>query len=544
MFDKLVNKMLDDDENLIEDVKEGIKGEVEEETKKIEEEIVKIRTYSLKQIIPPLFLFLLAFGVRLAFMIANNPQSPGYGWYGDVYHHWQIAYLTKEVGFSHGFLRLWDLKGMEYFWGLAHPLTLIIVSTLAGSISIVIPRLLSIICGSTIVVYLYLLIRRYTSALTAFLVGLWAALFSVVLFSDTLGMQEQLGLFFLLTGILAWPRYGGFISGLFWFFAAMTRSEFWLFSTGLVFVSLFDRTPKISERKMVMFFTYGILIFLYMKYLANSTGNYIFPVYWNFLASFVGEWFTNTDQPLNSVQITGQWFGRGLFGIGVLGTLISFWKRPKFYLFLLLGFFNLTFIGFMFGFGAYIHGFFERFYVDRLLAFPYLFLGILVIWFFLEWLPGKVKRLKGPFMVFGVIVTIALITSSQIAWIPIMKYFKIAQAPYNTEITIASYIAKNDPGGNIVFPAGRPALTYSLVHDHGVSGKRFISDMYDPYYYPKDSETKEEIDQRVIDWMERENVKLLVNSGKLEYATLVADRADRFKLIGSFENVILYEFLR
>ena len=59
---------------------------------------------------------------RLWYLFAvSDPENAGDGMYGDVYHHWQIAYLTREIGLSHG-PRLWDLKGLEYFWGLLHPL--------------------------------------------------------------------------------------------------------------------------------------------------------------------------------------------------------------------------------------------------------------------------------------------------------------------------------------------------------------------------------------------------------------------------------------
>lgn len=88
----------------------------------------------------PLFLitiFLIAFIPRIiyAFFI-SDPIVPG--WYTDVFHHWQIAFLSKEVGFSHGFLRLWDFKGMEFFWGLLHPLILVILFYITGSISILV----------------------------------------------------------------------------------------------------------------------------------------------------------------------------------------------------------------------------------------------------------------------------------------------------------------------------------------------------------------------------------------------------------------------
>ena len=239
MLQKFFDKILDEDEDLGEEIKEEVKEEIEE----IKEAITRERKFTWGEVLPPLFLFLLAFGVRLAFMLLNDPQSPGYGWYGDVYHHWQIAYLTKVVGLKHGFLRLWDLKGMEFFWGLTHPLVLIILFTLTTSINIIIPRLLSIFCGSLVVVFIYLLIKRHFSRLTAFVCGLWVALFSVVLFSDTLGMQEQLGLFFLFGGLLAWPSWG-FFSGILWALASMTRAEYWLFGVALVLAAFFAFTLR------------------------------------------------------------------------------------------------------------------------------------------------------------------------------------------------------------------------------------------------------------------------------------------------------------
>jgi len=496
-----------------------------------------------KDVVFPLLLFLLAFGARLAFLLLNDPQSPGQNWYGDVYHHWQVAYLTKTVGFKHGFLRLWDLKGMEFFWGLMHPLVLVVLFALTGSVSIIIPRLLSVFCGSVVVVFIYLLLKRSFNRGIAFVVGIWAALFSVVLFSDTLGMQEQLGLLFLFAGLLAWPKKG-FLSGLFWAFASMARSEYWLFALGLVLAALFDRKKKTSNAKAALFFTYLILIGLYMKYLLNYTGNAIFPIYWNYLASVVGEWFTNTEGPLNSVQITAQWFGRGLFVLGVVGAIMAFIKRRKEYLFFLLGFFNVAFIGFIFGFAAYIHGFFDRFWVDRLLAFPYLFLGILVILFFLNWLPNRFPRGKVPLLVFGSLIFLAILAGSQLAWEKIFYYFRIAQKPYEAELMAADFIAKNDPGGRILFPAGRSTLTYALVYNHHFSGERFLSNMYDPFYYAEEGQTSQEIEEKTIDWLEREEVKLIVYSGKSEYRNLFKVYSRRFKKLDSAGSITLYEFLR
>ena len=34
--------------------------------------------------------------------VFSDPQNPGGGAYTDVWHHWHIAYLTKEIGLSAG----------------------------------------------------------------------------------------------------------------------------------------------------------------------------------------------------------------------------------------------------------------------------------------------------------------------------------------------------------------------------------------------------------------------------------------------------------
>lgn len=514
------------------------------EKEKIEKPEDRGEKFNWRVVLIPLVIFLLALGVRLTFLFTNDPQSPGYGWYGDVYHHWQVAYLSKEIGFQHGFLRLWDLKGMEFFWGLAHPLVLISLFTIFNTVDILVPRLLSVFGGSLVAVFIYLLVKRNFNQAAAIACGLWTALFSVVLFSDTLGMQEQLGLVFLLGGILAWPRWG-FLTGFFWALASMVRAEFWLFAAALVLAAFFDRRRGLLGNKMTMAAAFIFPIFLYMKYLSNWTGNVIFPIYWNFLASVVGKWFTNIAQPLEAAQIQAQWIGRGMFVLGAVGAITTFLKRPKYYLFFLLGFFNITFIGFMFGFGAYIHGFFDRFWVDRLFAFPYLFLGILIIFSLLYWLPNRLPRARVPILISGFVLFLVMLVVSQLAWFKIMTYFRIAQKAYEPELEIASFIAQYDTGGKILFPAGRPALTYALVRNHGVSGKRLVSEMYDPYFYAQDEETPAELEEKMIDWLAKEEIKLIVYTGKSEYKNLLETRFDRFKFIDRNPwGVSLYEFLR
>src|SRR3989344_3327790 len=110
--------------------------------------------------------FAAAFIFRIGILFFMTiPENVGPGWYGDVYHHWQIAYLSKTVGFKEGFLRLWDFKGLEYYWGLLHPLVLIIGFALSGSTSIVVPRMISVIFGSLSITLIFLIINRHFNIL-------------------------------------------------------------------------------------------------------------------------------------------------------------------------------------------------------------------------------------------------------------------------------------------------------------------------------------------------------------------------------------------
>src|SRR5487761_1056807 len=100
---------------------------------------------------------------RLLYLfVFTDPENPGLGAYNDVWHHWQIAYLTKEIGLSApGGPRLWDLKGLDYFWGVLHPLLMVAVFDVAGSIDIVLDRLVSLVFGVGVGVLLFHIVRRY-----------------------------------------------------------------------------------------------------------------------------------------------------------------------------------------------------------------------------------------------------------------------------------------------------------------------------------------------------------------------------------------------
>lgn len=527
MLEKFFDKILEEEEE--KELAEGVK----------EKEEAKFPAKAFWLLI--VFVFLLALVPRIAYIfIFSNPETPG--WYTDTFHHWQIAYLSKEIGFSNGFLRLWDFKGMEYFWGLLHPLVLATLFTVTGSVSIIILRVLSSFGGSISIVLLFFLIRRYFNSKTAWAVSLFATFFPITLFSNTSGMQEELGMPLILTGLLLWPKKLVII-GILFALASMVRAEYWLFSLGLVF-SAFFLSKKTLENASLVFISYLILIVLYVKYLAAWTGgNYIYPIYWNFLANARGAWAANV--PIVGEKLLAKDISQGIFVVGVIGALITLIKRPKYLLLFLFGFGNIIFIGFMLGFTAYIKGYFGRFWLDRLYNWPYLFAAILILIFLFYGLPKKLPiinklKLNWGFLLLGILV-------SQIIWRPIDFYMKSQniQGINDGEKEIAGKIAKSYKGGVILMPEDRPAITYFLVHDFKIEGKNMIGQMFDPFFYFKDKSHPfsnwEENRKIVFNWLKKEKIRLIaLTVNKETYMGLIEREPFLFKKIPA-KDVLLYE---
>src|ERR1700704_4902156 len=149
---------------------------------------------------------------RLLYLfVFTDPENPGIRRYGDVWHHWQIAYLTKEIGLTApDGPRLWDLKGLDYFWGILHPLLMVGVFDLTGSIDIVLNRLVSLAFGVMVVVLVFHLCRRYWGTQVAVAAALIAIFLPTSVMNDASGMLEPLGVALLLLGLWARPRRGGF----------------------------------------------------------------------------------------------------------------------------------------------------------------------------------------------------------------------------------------------------------------------------------------------------------------------------------------------
>src|ERR1700694_1971635 len=271
---------------------------------------------------------------RLLYLFAfTNPQNPGDGLYGDVWHHWQIAYLTKEIGLSApGGPRLWDLKGLDYFWGVLHPLLLVAGFDATGSIDIVLNRLVSLVFGIAVVVLLFHIVRRHWGVQAAIGAALAAVLLPTSVMNDSSGMLEPLGGALVLMGIWAWQKPRGFWSGLAFGLATMARAEAWIFSLGMV-VAVCLR--KVAVQRLPLVAPFGSVMLVYMKVLLDQTGNAIYPLYWNFFANAVGRW---EYTPISVAQASVRPVLGVLLVAGLIGLAWSLWKRPASYMLLTFGF--------------------------------------------------------------------------------------------------------------------------------------------------------------------------------------------------------------
>lgn len=518
----------------------GTEEDLEVKPQELADQVLIKPKISWKNLTVPFFVFLAALTVRILYILVfSNPNFPG--WYTDVFHHWQIAYLSKEIGFHQGFLRLWDFKGMEFFWGLLHPLVLVILFTITGSISILVPRLLAAFGGSISIAFLYILLRRHFNLKTALAASFFAALFPLSVFSNSAGMQEELGMPLILGALIALPYYPA-VSGLALAMASMVRAEYWIFSAGLIVAAIIFRQK--NEKVIPLTVFYLIPIVFYMKYMANWTGSYIFPIRLNFLASVKGDWFE--DLPVVGEKLLAKRISQGIFAFGAIGAFLTILKKPKYLLLFLFGFGNIIFVGFMVGFGAYVKGYIPRFWVDRLYNWPYVFTAVLIIILMLYWLPKKMPKLKLITDVFAWLILLGGILISQLLWKPIDYFMEPVENIYNAEKVQAAEIAEAYRGGGILLPEDRPYITYFLAHDYGIKGRDMVGQMFDPFYYFPDQEDlfnnwgKDR--EVVLKWLKENNIKLIVLTVKKpSYEGLIERENQWFEKVSS-ENIDLYRF--
>ena len=477
--------------------------------------------------------FLIAVATRAVFLyLVTDTDLMIPSWSNDTWHRWQIAFLSKDVGFAQDPARLWDLKGLEYYWGVLHPLVLAALFSLTKSVDVMLVRWVTIIAGALNVVFIYLLGRRFWNNRVGIAAALFAILNPIIIFNDPSGMVEPLSFVLLLAGIYFFPSRS-LLAGVLLALAAMSRAEAWLMSAGLLLAMMIGNQP--SGRKIALGLGWALPVLFYMKHLLLRTGNPIYPIYWNFLANAAGKW--QFREEFTDYQLAARPVLVAVFVVASIAALISLWKRPKGYLLYLLGFGATAFITGFIGLTAYLNSYETWFWLTRFFVFPYLFVGLLLAVFFLAWLPSKIrwwdKSGLGPVAITGLLVAV------QFSWPSVLHD---VQQGYTRRVIASDlreqgeFVAAVYRGGTILIPDTNPPFTYALAHFAGVHGQDIEGQKYGPiYYYEGDDPLSdwESFGPEMWNWFEKENVTtLIIYKGERLFERMITERPERFTDLG------------
>jgi hypothetical protein len=275
---------------------------------------VSIKTFIRRHPLP-LLIFFTAFIFRLLLLVFVVPLDAC----DDSYHHWIIHYWSLNVGFPQG--RLWDLFGMEYFWGALPSLVGALLLLITFSTSLTPFRMFNILITSGTAVAAYFIVKRWRNdRVGSSIVGLTVALNPLASW-ETFAIYEPLGLFFFLLGILFLER-SAYKSGVFFGLASACRIEFWVVSMGILI--FYYVKWKLDTNSSVFFWGWFTPMLFYGIQLQIWAGSPFYPLYYNFWGNVAGGWVTPQAPPL--------WLYTGSI-IGLISTVayLIFWliKREK-----------------------------------------------------------------------------------------------------------------------------------------------------------------------------------------------------------------------
>jgi hypothetical protein len=481
-------------------------------------------------------IFAIALIARLVFLyLVTDTDVLIPTWSNDTWHRWQIAYLSKEIGLEQDPARLWDLKGLEYFWGVVHPAITGLLFGITGSVDVMILRWITMIAGALNIAFLYLLGRRFWGETVGLGAAAIAILNPIVVFNDPSGMVEPLSFLFLLGGIYFFPRRS-LLAGFLWGLAALTRAEAWLMSAGLLLAAALAREKGSS--KVALACGWALPVGLYMKHLLDVTGNAIYPIYWNFLANAVGKWVYR--QTLTDYQLAARPILVSIFVVSLCASAWVLLRRPTGYLFHLLGLGTTAFITGFIGLTAYLTGYEPWFWLTRFFVFSYLYLGFLGALAVQTWIPGRLTaRARESVAVLG---TVALLLGVQAFWPAVLYDVTHGYTNQPSATTLrrwGRFIDEEHSAGKVLIPEDNPQLTYAAARFGGLAGNEILGQMYSPAFYFEGGplENWDKVGPQMWDWFERENITALVTySDDRLYHRIIQDRPERFSLKGTLPD--------
>lgn len=429
-----------------------------------------------------LAVFALALVCRLSFLFLVSGLEYN-GWYHDSYHHWQIAYYTLHVGLKQDPPRMWDLNGMEYFWGLLPTLTESLLLWVFNTTSMVPFRVFNSIMGSFSTYLIYLLGKRYFSQRVGLFAGVLAALSPVLWEVDSSGMLDPMGITLLLAALYMYERSPlacGFLLGS----ASLTHIEFWFLT--LAVCGFYIAFQKSSVKFIPSILGWLIPMMPYFWFMQTRTGDWLYALRWNYLGSVKGEWISNVKVPFEA-EIVPRVVAISFLAVSVVSILYLLKKKTAVYP---IHAFFLTFVamqGAIFGATAYVVpyiAFYQigRLFLDRLFALNYYYIAILAP-LAIEIISKRQTVSRHPFridtkrwagLLFAVIVALDLFLFPYVT----QQYFsETYYGPYRGQIELADAIAANYQGGTVI--SSLVIVNYRLIN-RGILAEKVLGSIYCP----------------------------------------------------------------
>jgi 4-amino-4-deoxy-L-arabinose transferase-like glycosyltransferase len=404
---------------------------------------------------------------------------------------------------------MWDLEGLEYFWGPAPILSESFLLWVFDTTSIVPFRVLNILIGCGTIPLAYLVGKKYYSQKAGLLAAALVALNPMTTFNSAIGMTETFAVFFLILGIYFY-RDKPFFSGLALAVASLSRAEFWVISIGMIAAYLvFERSTTKAIPSAV-----GWLLIMgpYFIHVRSATGNPFYSFYWNFLGNIAGVWTPWYVAPQVRAIFTI------LLAASMIGLLLLLKYRKRIQTYIIPAVF-LAFVAY--------HGLvytatglaplFERFFL----------LDVVVGSILLAYVATKTKGLK--------VIAIVLIALEVASFAVAIPYYSSLQSDINGLYGVADQIGARYQGGTVL--SDMPMITYRLVNHWRLSERNILGTIYMP---KEDTITG-------LKWLITNNVTWLVVADPKGQSTLIflehaGNNSTQFlHLVYAFSGAQVYE---
>lgn len=455
-----------------------------------------------------LSVFILAFLARL-YVLWMTPID----WNWDSYHHWQIAYYTLHIGARQ--FRMWDLTGMEYFWGVVPHLIEAILLWLLRTSSMLPFRIINIILGSASSALVFKIGEDKFNWRVGIFSGVLVALASPFTVFDITGLGDTLATFFVLASIYVTDSRP-FLSGIFLGLGCQSRIEFWGIAALYFFFLTIYRRFKHSGGRIDYFFSkltaWFLIMVTFFIFFYAKTGNPFYPFYWSiyntvggYSGPSAGSAFTDLliMKVINLVSPSSELFSLRMLFISTLFISMYFYinsirKQPEnkntdfFIMSLSIIVFRSVF--FIAGGAKWLTDSYVMLLMIRVFQFD-IALGFLVIFYF----SSKIVRYKNQLsaVIFIIMLPISIMNTGE--------YIRF-QDSQKYGFDVADNFVKLYDGGTIT--CDNPTIVYQLIHQGGVKPINILSNHYSAFYYTSDPNI-----EQFLAWFVGNNITFIVHAG-------------------------------